>query len=248
MPTLAVTNLAPATGKTTSVVHLAEQFGSLGARVVIVDFSPDGDAAAAVRRVKTVDLRRALNDGSPLETCLAPTILTGVDLLTLPPGPPAQLFPLGSVEGELTTLVRRLAARYTYVLIDLPPAADLATRTALLTADMAVVPVPLEEESLDDVPKVLELIRAVREGSDSALRTFLFLTLARDSDAARRIEASLRGRYGDLILRTRIPEDPGLNGLLDGQPRPGLPSAGVNAYHQLANEMAHRASAAAAAS
>jgi chromosome partitioning protein len=142
--------------------------------------------------------------------------------------------------------VRRLAARYTYVLIDLPPAADLATRTALLTADMAIVPLPLEEESLDDVPKVLELIRAVREGSDSALRTLLFLTLARDSDAARRIEATLRGRYGDLILRTRIPEDPGLNALLDGQPRAGLPSAGVNAYHQLANELAHRVSAAAA--
>lgn len=239
MPTLAITGLAPATGKTTTAVHLAEQLGALGARVLLVDLSPDADATEAIRGVRTVHLRRALEADLPLETCLAPAILPGVDLLTLPSGPLTGSFP-GHSADDLAGLLRRAAPDYAYVLIDLPPEEGVAADVGLAIADAALVPAPLERESLDDVPKTMELIGKARAGTNPSLRALLLFTVATATDEARRVAATLRDSYPNLILRTRIPADDSLNALLDGTRRGGVPSAGINAYHQLAGELASR--------
>jgi chromosome partitioning protein len=243
MSIIANVGLAPATGKTATAVHLAEQLGTLGARVLLVDLAPDADATAAIRQTRTVDLRRVLQLGLPLETCVAPTILPHVDLLTLPNVPLSEVF-RGDAAHELPDVLRRAASEYAYVLIDLPPEEGLSAEAALAVADAALVPAPVEDESLDDVSRAMELIRKARVGSNPSLRTLILLTVVAPTSEARRVQTRLRDTYPDVVLTTRIPADEALNDLLDGRRNLGVPSPGMNAYHQLASELASRLSGA----
>lgn len=243
MAIIAVFNLASAVGKTTTAIELARALGSFGARVLLLDLTPDQDATFAVDRVRSVDLAEVLERDLPLETCIGASALMGVDLLALPPVPLASLFPRKrSILDSLMDLIRRASAGYAYVVIDLPDGTGDVTRAALRVADAALVPLPAEEESIDDASRIVQSLEDLRRRESLRLSIVLLLTMV-SGTAGARVAAAIREAYPRLVLPTAIPLDESLQGLLYRRPSGSLPSPAENAYQAAAMELARRLSA-----
>lgn len=244
MAIIAVCNLDPVTGKTTTAISLAEALGRFGARVLIIDLTPDHDVTVAIQRVHSLDLAEVLERKLPLQTSIGGSTLTGVDLLTLPSVPLETLFGgSGTVRANLQDLLRRASSGYTYVFMDLPASAGDPTGAALRIADVALVPLPAEEESLADAARMVRALDDLRQRERLPLKIALLITMVAPEPGARRVAAELRATYPRFVLPTAIPLDDVLQGRIDRLPGGRILSHGENAYHQAAVELSERLSA-----
>lgn len=244
MATIAVFNLEPATGKTTTAIALAEALGQFGARVLLVDLTPDGDTTYAVERVRSMALADVLERGLPLQTCIGGSALAGVDLLSVPSGLPAALFGNApTVRDGLQDLLRRASEGCTYVILDLPDSAGDAVGAALRVADVALVPLPAEEESPSDAARMVQGLEDLRQREHLPLRIALLLVMVSATRESGRVAAALHAAHSRMMLRTAIPFDMSLGARLERIPPGPIPSPGENAYQQVAIELSRRLSA-----
>lgn len=109
---VAVVNQKGGAGKTTLTMQLAGTLGRRGHRVLVVDADSQGTATRWAASAQ---------DDKPF---------------------PATVVGLSAAQGKLHREVARLAPDYRYIVVDGPPAADSPiARSALLAADLALVPV-----------------------------------------------------------------------------------------------------------
>jgi chromosome partitioning protein len=248
MSIYAIANPTAAAGKTTTAIGLASYLGSFGARTLLIDCDPQGDATAAVVRVHTTTLDHVLSRRASLAASAAPSALPVVDLVASAPGLAGAetRFRPSPWPGEgLDVAFQAAARRYAYTVVDCPPALSLLTATALSVARTVIVPVPAEPESLGDVAAFLETLREVRSRSNPGLRVALLLTMNDGSPEARQVVDEIRATYPALTFRTVVPHDPQLTGVLERRPILDLGSPGSRAYRELALELASRAALAA---
>jgi cellulose biosynthesis protein BcsQ len=169
--------------------------------------------------------------------------MTGVDLLSLPDVPLEALFRSAQQARErLQDLVRKASQGYTYVFIDLPDGTGDVTGAALRVADVALVPLPSEEESLSDAERMVRALDDLRHRENLPLRIALLLTMVSAARDSARVTAALRSGYSRYMLPTGIPLDDTLQRRLDGLPAGRIPSSGEEAYHQVAIDLSRRLS------
>jgi chromosome partitioning protein len=178
---LALANLKPGTGKTTSAVWLAHVFAQAGNAVLLVDADPSGSA------------------------------LEWSDLAAMDPGtPPEAAFPFRIVALPSRELHRRLpeiARTDDVVIIDAPQLEDHAgiARSALRYADEILIPcapTPIEINRTSPVREELDEIEAVRDRPvRSAILLNRCITRAHSTTDARE---ALEGLGYD-VLETAVP-------------------------------------------
>ena len=178
---LALANLKPGTGKTTSAVWLAHVFAQAGNAVLLVDADPSGSA------------------------------LEWSDLAAMDPGtPPEAAFPFRIVALPSRELHRRLpeiAGADDVVIIDAPQLEDHAgiARSALRYADEILIPCapsPIEINRTSPVREELDEIEAVRDRPvRSAILLNRCITRAHSTTDARE---ALEGLGYD-VLETAVP-------------------------------------------
>jgi chromosome partitioning protein len=167
---VALVNQKGGVGKTTSTVNLAAVLAAEGARVLVVDIDPQGNATSSFgveKQALELTLYDALmGDSDPAETVIG-AVRERIDLLPATPT-------LAAAEVELVDEPRRehrladtlapLRDRYDIVLIDSPPSLGLLTVNALTAADGVVIPVQCEYLALEGVSQVLATIDLIRRG------------------------------------------------------------------------------------
>jgi chromosome partitioning protein len=178
---LALANLKPGTGKTTSAVWLAHVFAQAGNAVLLVDADPSGSA------------------------------LEWSDLAAMDPGtPPEAAFPFRIVALPSRELHRRLpeiAGADDVVIIDAPQLEDHAgiARSALRYADEILIPcapTPIEINRTSPVREEIDEIEAVRDRpARSAILLNRCITRAHSTTDARE---ALEGLGYD-VLETAVP-------------------------------------------
>jgi chromosome partitioning protein len=178
---LALANLKPGTGKTTSAVWLAHVFAQAGNAVLLVDADPSGSA------------------------------LEWSDLAAMDPGtPPEAAFPFRIVALPSRELHRRLpeiAGADDVVIIDAPQLEDHAgiARSALRYADEILIPcapTPIEINRTSPVREEIDEIEAVRDRPvRSAILLNRCITRAHSTTDAREALQSL----GYDVLDTAVP-------------------------------------------
>ncbi|HMO06825.1 MAG TPA: AAA family ATPase [Paracoccaceae bacterium] len=250
----AVANQKGGVGKTTTAINLSAALAERGARVLLVDFDPQGNAStglgiAADRRQKTsFDL---LMEDARLGDVAQPTETR--NLWIVPANGDLSSADVQLVAHEKRSFLLRdalrhpavAAAGYDAILIDCPPSLNLLTVNALVAADSVIVPLQTEFYALEGLSQIMLTIREVRQTANPSLRiegVVLTMVDARNNLSAQ-VATDARATLGDLVFGSVVPR----NVRLSEAPSFALPvlaydtaSRGAEAYRALAAEIALR--------
>jgi chromosome partitioning protein len=208
---LALTNQKGGVGKTTTAVNLSACLAEAGARALLVDLDPQGNATtgAGIDRgsVKLGTYEVLL--GTPVDEAIQPTAIEGLDVLPSTidlAGAEVELVSAFARETKLRAGLQAVGDAYDFVLIDSPPSLGLLTVNALVAADHALVPIQCEYYALEGLGQLMRTVELVADVNPSLTIGGVVLTMfdAR-TKLADQVVDEVRAHFGDTVFATKIP-------------------------------------------
>lgn len=215
---VAVANQKGGVGKTTTCINLAASLVERGARVLLVDIDPQGNASTGLgigpdqRQMTSYDV---IIEQASIADVVQQTEIEG---LLICPGNAD----LASTDIELVTNEKRSfllhdalrahaidALALDYILIDCPPSLSLLTVNALIAADAVLIPLQAEFFALEGLSQLMLTIREVRQTANPGLRVEGVLLTMHDARnrLSLQVEADVRETLGELVFKTIIPRN-----------------------------------------
>ena len=253
---ITVSNQKGGVGKTTTTVNIAASLASVGARVLVIDLDPQGNASTALGVPHTADIPSiydVLIDDFPIADIVqtspeSPNLLCAPSTIHLA-GAEIELVSQVAREHRLRTALDEylgtLQERLDFVLIDCPPSLGLLTINAFAAAHELLIPIQCEYYALEGLSQLLGTVRMIQKHLNPRLRLSTILLTMYDGRTrlAQQVAEEVRQHFPEEVLKTVIPrsvrvsEAPSFGQTViayDGQ------SAGAIAYREAAVEMIRR--------
>jgi chromosome partitioning protein len=254
---LTVANQKGGVGKTTSTVNLAAALAKQGARVLVIDLDPQGNASTALgveHRAEIESVYDVIVGDAPMRDavqqspefpglwCVPATIhLAGAEI---------ELVSLVAREQRLRSALETYLAEqsenpFHYVFIDCPPSLGLLTINAFVAAKEVLIPIQCEYYALEGLSQLLDNIQLIQRHLNPglALSTILLTMYDSRTNLANQVVDEVREHFPKETLTTLIPrsvrisEAPSYGQSVityDGN------SPGSLSYREAASEIAHR--------
>jgi chromosome partitioning protein len=251
-----VSNQKGGVGKTTTAVNMGAALASVGARVLVIDLDPQGNASTALgvaHNAETPSIYDVLINDVPLVDIIQ-TSPESPDLLCAP-----STIHLAGAEIELVSQVARehrlrgALREYLeikdnlldFVIIDCPPSLGLLTINAFTAADEVMIPIQCEYYALEGLSQLLGSVQMIQKHLNPKLHVSTILLTMYDGRTrlAQQVADEVRSHFSHEVLNTVIPrsvrvsEAPSFGQTViayDGQ------SAGAIAYREAAVEIVAR--------
>ncbi|MDQ1527364.1 MAG: chromosome partitioning protein [Microbacteriaceae bacterium] len=213
-----VANQKGGVGKTTSTVNLAAALARNGARVLVIDLDPQGNASTALgieHRSETISVYDVIINDEPMSHvvqkspefdelyCIPATIhLAGAEI---------ELVSLVAREQRLRTALDLFLAEseemFHYVFIDCPPSLGLLTINAFVAAKEVLIPIQCEYYALEGLSQLLKNIQLIERHLNPALSVSTILLTMYDgrTNLANQVAQDVRDHFPDQVLETLIP-------------------------------------------
>ncbi len=237
-------------GKTTTAVNLGACLAEVGAKVLLVDVDPQGNASSGVGIVRDQGAvgTYELLGGAGLDEAVTTTSVPGLDVIPSSmdlAGAEIELVSALARESKLRGALAPARSRYDYILVDSPPSLGLLAINALVAADAVIIPIQCEYYALEGLGQLLRTIDLVREGLNGDLEIGGVVLTMYDARTrlSEQVVNDVRAHLGDVVFRMVIPrsvrlsEAPGY-----GKPVTLYDSAsrGAFTYRALCRELVHR--------
>ncbi|KQV25907.1 MULTISPECIES: ParA family protein [unclassified Microcella] len=213
-----VSNQKGGVGKTTTTVNLAAALARSGARVLVIDLDPQGNASTALgveHRADTPSVYDVIVGEAEMDDVVQKS--PEFDHLYCVPA----TIHLAGAEIELVSLVAREQRLRTaldtylqevdepvhYVFIDCPPSLGLLTINAFVAAREVLIPIQCEYYALEGLSQLLNSIKLIEKHLNPDLRVSTILMTMYDgrTNLAQQVVADVREHFPDLVLSTLIP-------------------------------------------
>lgn len=217
---LTVANQKGGVGKTTTTVNVAAALAQAGARVLVIDLDPQGNASTALgidHHAEIPSIYDVLVDGTPLADVVQEC--PDVDGLYCAPA----TIDLAGAEIELVSLVARetrLAkavqahlesqsdgAGIDYVFVDCPPSLGLLTINAFVAAQEVFIPIQCEYYALEGLSQLLKNIELIKKHLNPQLHVSSILLTMFDGRTrlASQVADEVRNHFPDQTFRAAVP-------------------------------------------
>ena len=213
-----IANQKGGVGKTTSTVNLAAALARAGARVLVIDLDPQGNASTALgieHRSETPSVYDVIIDDVPMVDVLQKS--PEFDALYCVPatihlaGSEIELVSLDAREHRLRkaldTFLSEAAEPFHYVFIDCPPSLGLLTINAFVAAREVLIPIQCEYYALEGLSQLLNNIELIEKHLNPTLAVSTILLTMYDgrTNLANQVAQDVRDHFPALVLDTLIP-------------------------------------------
>ena len=253
---ITVSNQKGGVGKTTTTVNLSAALARSGAKVLVIDLDPQGNASTALgveHRAETPSVYDVVvNDGEVADVvqkspefdtlfCIPATIhLAGAEIELV-----SQVAREHRLRGALRDYLAIDGNHLDFVIIDCPPSLGLLTINAFTAADEVMIPIQCEYYALEGLSQLLGSVQMIQKHLNPGLHVSTILLTMYDGRTrlAQQVAEEVRSHFTDEVLDTVIPrsvrvsEAPSFGQTViayDGQ------SAGAIAYREAAVEIVAR--------
>ncbi len=215
---ITISNQKGGVGKTTTAVNLAAALARQGARVLVIDLDPQGNASTALgveHRAETPSVYDVIISDVPLGEVVQKSPEFGALYCV-----PATIH-LAGAEIELVSLVAReqrlrraldlhiaeMDDPYHYVFIDCPPSLGLLTINAFVAAREVLIPIQCEYYALEGLSQLLKNIQLIEKhlNPELAVSTILLTMYDSRTNLANQVAQDVRDHFPEQVLDTLIP-------------------------------------------
>lgn len=248
---IALANQKGGVGKTTSAVNIAASVGTLGKRVLLVDFDPQGNTTSGVgvskKSVRHSVYELVIGQAVP-DQCVVKTLFD--NLWVIPSnislaGAEFDLYTSDNREYRLKSQLAPLLGDFDYIFIDCPPSLGMLTINALAAADGVIIPMQCEYYALEGLSQLMHTIRKIKQLYNRQLEIVGILITMFNGRLilSSQVVAELKKYYADKLFSTTISR----NVKLSEAPGFGTPvwyhdrfSKGATEYQDVAKELLER--------
>jgi chromosome partitioning protein len=248
---LAFANQKGGVGKTTSAINVAASLGALGAKVLLVDLDPQGNASSGVGIHKaqlSATTYDVLIGRCPASAAIQHTEFKNLDVMPSTMDLAGAEFELADIEKRetrLKTAIAEIADDYDIIIIDCPPSLGMLTVNALTAANGAVIPMQCEYFSLEGLSQMMMTIKQIKKlyNPDLSLTGILITMYNGRLNLSLQVIDEIKKYYAGKLFKTTISR----NVRLSEAPSYGEPiqyydkhAKGAEAYNKIAKELLER--------
>lgn len=253
---IAVANQKGGVGKTTTAVNVSSALAQYGARVLLIDMDPQGNASTALGarhtsgepsvydvlegRMGIAEVKQTCPDCELLDVVPASIDLSGAELEVADMADRNVL-----LKRAVDEFLNTSEQHYDYVIIDCPPSLGLLVINAMCAVTEMLIPIQAEYYALEGLGQLINTIGLVQEHFNPALlvSTMLVTMFDKRTLLSREVHEEVKKHYPTIVLDTTIPrtvkisEAPSFNQSVIAYDPKGM---GAISYCEAALEIARR--------